>query len=180
MNDITPTLGILSSMITPAILIMASGSLIMTTSQRLSRVIERVRKISEEFMKIEKSPDKDSVTEGKRRVLYSLLEKSAKRSKLLTRALRLLYMCLGLFVATSLMIGVLSITQLHLVWMPTALAMVGSVLLLVSSAILIVESRITFDAITDEVDYVIESSRIHAPEVIKTVVKKRWHRWLKL
>ncbi len=104
MNDITPAIGILSSMITPAILIMASGSLIMTTSQRLSRVIERVRKISQEFMQIEKSQDPQSATEGKRRVLYSLLKKSATRSKLLTRALRLLYMSLGLFVATSLTI----------------------------------------------------------------------------
>jgi len=180
MNDITPTLGILSSMITPAILIMASGSLIMTTSQRLSRVIERVRKISQEFMQIEKSQDPQSAAEGKRRVLYSLLKKSATRSKLLTRTLRLLYMSLGLFVATSLTIGVLSVTHLHLIWVPTAFAMIGAVLLLFSSAILVIESRLTYECIADEVDFVIESSRSRAPEAIKSVVKKRWHRWLEL
>src|SRR5690348_8138150 len=77
MNENFPVLGILSSMITPAVLILASGSLITTTSQRLSRVIDRVRKISQEVMQAESSISTGSATEEKRRTLYTLLEKSA-------------------------------------------------------------------------------------------------------
>src|SRR3982750_380668 len=98
MNEMFPALGILSSMITPAVLILATGSLIMTTSQRLSRVIERVRKISQEFTQIDKSNDEESTNETKRIILYTLLKKSARRSKLLTRAMTILYLSLGLFV----------------------------------------------------------------------------------
>lgn len=180
MNTITPALSILSSMITPAILIMASGSLIMTTSQRLSRVIERVRKISQEFMQIEKSHDRESANESKRRVLYTLLKKSARRSKLLTRAMTFLYVSLGLFVATSLTIGIVAITHLRYTWIPTALAMAGAVFLFFSSAILIIESRLTYSVIADEVDFVIESSKGNAPEIVKTAVKRNWRRWLQL
>jgi hypothetical protein len=179
MNELTTSLGILSSMITPAVLILASGSLIMTTSQRLSRVIERVRKISQEFMLIEKSDDKESANENKRRILYTLLTKSIRRSKLLTQTMTLLYISLALFVATSLAIGIVAVIHLRYTWIPTALGMVGALSLFCSSAILILESRLTYSVIADEVDFVIESSKSKIPEV-SVIVKRNWRNWLKV
>jgi hypothetical protein len=180
MNETFPVLGILSSMITPAILILATGSLIMTTSQRLSRVIERVRKISQEFMQIDRSHDPESINERKRRILYTLLKKSARRSKLLTKAMTLLYLSLGLFVATSLAIGIVAISHLRFTWIPTAIGMIGAMTLFFSSAILIVEARLTYSVIADEVDFVIESSSSNAPEALKMEVKRKWRSWLGL
>lgn len=180
MNEMFPALGILSSMITPAVLILASGSLIMTTSQRLSRVIERVRKIAQEFMQIEKSHDVESATEVKRRILYTLLKKSARRSKLLTRAMTLLYLSLGLFVATSLTIGIVAIIHLRYTWIPTAIGLIGALTLFASSAILIVESRLTYSVIADEVDFVIESSKSNAPDALTKEVKRTWRSWFGL
>jgi hypothetical protein len=179
MNELTTSLGILSSMITPAVLILASGSLIMTTSQRLSRVIERVRKISQEFMLIEKSDDKESANENKRRILYTLLTISIRRSKLLTQTMTLLYISLALFVATSLAIGIVAVIHLRYTWIPTALGMVGALFLFCSSAILILESRLTYSVIADEVDFVIESSKSKIPEV-SVIVKRNWRNWLKV
>jgi hypothetical protein len=167
-------------MITPAVMILASGSLILTTSQRLSRVIERVRKISQEFMQIEKSDDKESANESKRRILYNLLKKSAQRSTLLTRAMTFLYLSLGLFVATSLAIGIVAITHFKVTWIPTALGMLGAVFLLCSSTILIVESRLTYRVIADEIKFVIESSKNIAPESAEISVNQSWKKWLKL
>jgi hypothetical protein len=180
MTDIPIGLGILSSMITPAVLILASGSLVMTTSQRLSRAIERVRKISEEFMKIERSNDVESANETKRRILYNLLGKNARRCKLLTRAMTFLYLSLGLFVATSLSIGIVEIIHSRYTWIPTALGMIGALCLFFSSAILIVESRVTYSVIVDEVDFVIESSQSNAPESVKIAAKRSWRSWLNL
>lgn len=163
MNEMFPALGVLSSMITPAVLILASGSLIMTTSQRLGRVIERLRVISQEFMKIERSEDSTSANELQRGILYRLLRKSAQRSKLLTRAMIWLYVSLGLFVATSLAIGVVAITHSKFTWIPTAFGMIGAAMLFASSAVLIVESRLTYTVISAEVDFVIETSQRIAP-----------------
>lgn len=42
-------LAILSAMITPAVLILASSSLILATSQRLSRIMERARRLNAHF-----------------------------------------------------------------------------------------------------------------------------------
>jgi hypothetical protein len=178
MNEMNTSLGILSSMFTPAVLILASGSLIMTTSQRLGRVIERVRKISMEFMQLEKTSNEEIAAANKRRILYTLLRKSARRSKLLTQAMALLYVSLSLFVATSLAIGVLGITHLTYTWIPTALGMVGSATLFISSAILIVESQLTFSAIADEVDFVIESSKPNAPDNAMAGGKWNWRSWI--
>jgi hypothetical protein len=180
MNEMFPALGILSSMITPAVLILATGSLIMTTSQRLSRVIERVRKISQEFMQIEKSHDQESTNERKRKILYTLLRKSARRCKLLTKAMTFLFLSLGLFVATSLTIGIVAITHLRYTWIPTAIGMIGAITLFISSAVLIIESRLTYSVIADEVDFVIESSSSNAPEALKRAVKGNWRTWLGL
>jgi len=179
MNEFTSSLGILSSMITPAVLILASGSLIMTTSQRLGRVIERVRKIAQEFMLLEKKAEEEKAVKIKRRILYTLLKKSALRSKLLTRAMTLLYLSLGLFVATSLAIGIVAITHLRFTWIPTALGMCGAAFLFISSSILIVESRLTYSVVVDEVDYVIESSQVNAPDSEAAVVKRTWRSWFK-
>jgi hypothetical protein len=180
MNDTFPVLGILSSMITPAVLILASGSLITTTSQRLSRVIERVRKISQEFTQIEKGSNKESDNESRSIILYMLLEKSAKRSRLLTSAMTLLYLSLGLFVATSLTIGVVAVTHLRYTWIPTAIGMIGALTLFASSAILIVESRITYSVVADEVNYVVESSKGHVPDALVKGVKRNWKGWFGL
>jgi hypothetical protein len=45
MRELSAVLTVLSAMITPAVLILASGSLLLTTSQRLNRAIDRARAI---------------------------------------------------------------------------------------------------------------------------------------
>jgi hypothetical protein len=176
MNELSPSLGILSNMITPAVLILASGSLIMTTSQRLSRVVERVRKIAQEFASLDKQSEDAAQDERKRHILYTLLRKSARRSQLLTRAMRFLYVSLSLFVATSLSIGVTAVLHIGIIWIPTLLGLAGAVFLFVSSAILIIESRLTYSVIADEVNFVIESSKANAPPSAKKEVKN-WRAW---
>jgi hypothetical protein len=179
MNEVAPSIGILSNMITPAVLILATGSLIMTTSQRLSRAIERVRRIAQEFAQIEQK-HVQSGDDARQTILFSLLKKSARRSILLTRAMTYLYISLGLFVATSLAIGIVAVTHLKYTWIPTALGVIGAVFLFLSSAVLIVESRLTFTVIADEVDFVIETSKSKVPLANQPGIRKSWRSWFKL
>jgi Protein of unknown function (DUF2721). len=172
-------LGVLSSMITPAVLILASGQLILTTSQRLSRVIERVRKVSQEFLTIERSADLQSDNEKKRRILYSILQKSTRRCKYLTLVMTFLYLSLSLFVATSFTIGIIAVVHGELTWIPTALGMLGSLLLFASSAILIIESRLTYSAIGDELDYVIQTAVSSAPERSARPPRLSWRKFFR-
>jgi hypothetical protein len=152
MNDIDWTITILSSMISPVVLILASGSLIMTTSQRLSRVIERTRKLTDWIKDVIKSNPSESEIEKEVSELFEQLKKNSKRAKLLQRAMRALYIALSIFVATSISLGLVNIYHIKFGWIPVLLGVSGAVLMFYASVLLIKESRIALQAVNHEMD----------------------------
>lgn len=163
MEEISTVITILTSLITPAILILASGSLSLTTSQRLSRSIERVRKISIEFREI-KMGNKD-IPEKEKYLLYLQLVKASKRAKLLQRAMTMLYTALFLFIATSMLIGIFDILDLAGTFLLIFLPMLGVLCLLVASILLILESWLALKAVDEEMKFTLtahnEFPRVH-------------------
>lgn len=156
----TPTaLTVLSAMITPAILIMACGSLILTTSQRLSRVIDRARRISERLVALAHTPEESWLIEGERAVLVRLLERAVGRARRLQRAMMTLYLSLGSFVATSAALGVVTYAGPVYAWMPLPLGALGTALLLLACGFLIEESRIALAAVGEETDFALRIGR---------------------
>ena len=63
MDSMSSAIAVLTAMITPAVLISACGSMILSTSGRLGRVVDRVRGLSD---RLEEMPHKLSDTEGAR------------------------------------------------------------------------------------------------------------------
>src|SRR5213082_3179137 len=100
--SLTSALQILSAMITPAVLIMACGSLVMTTSSRLIRCVDRVRSFTAEIDVLDTAGSGD---QARYDMLMYQLERTAARARLLQRALSRLYTGIGTFVATSVTIG---------------------------------------------------------------------------
>lgn len=148
MNSLTSTLNVLSAMITPAVLILASGSLILTTSSRLIRAVDRVREILPMMEALAADDD------AKRAMLMNQLSKTTLRARLLQHTLSLLYTTIGMFVATSVSIGVIALLSLQLAWIPLLLGFVGAGLLFCASMMLIYESRIAIRALYAEMDYI--------------------------
>jgi hypothetical protein len=139
-------------MITPVVLILASGSLILTTSQRLSRVIERTRKLTDWIKELaETNAERDSVHDEVL-ILFQQLSKNARRAKLLQRSMACLYITLSIFVATSISIGVVDISKVKYTWIPVALGICGALLLFYASILLIKESRIAIRAVDQEME----------------------------
>ena len=151
-DDLSSVLSILSAMITPAVLILASGSLIMTTSQRLTRVIDRVREMAAE---VEANVD-DTAEHAmeKRTLLFAQLDRATKRARILQHAMTRLYAALATFVATSVAIGVVALSGLHFGWLPILFGFVGAGLLFWASVQLIFESRIALQTTYAEMDYI--------------------------
>lgn len=161
-TDFTSSLTVLSAMITPAVLILATGQLIMTTSQRLARSIERVRKISDQFEELAKKND-SRINEEKRDLLYRLLYHSANRSRKLQEAMSILYIALSVFVATSVSIGLFEVFDILLLWVPIALGLSGTGFLFYATILLIIETRIALDAVNKETGYVLSHYRKDLP-----------------
>lgn len=152
MNPFSPTITILSAMITPVVLILASGQLIMTTSNRLSRVVDRTRKLMDWIKELVKTNATDSSLESEVAVLFEQLHKNSRRAKLLTRAMSTLYITLSIFVATSFVIGIVDISRAKYTWLPVAFGIIGAGLLFYASILLIKESRIALSAVNTEMD----------------------------
>ncbi|MBX0332416.1 DUF2721 domain-containing protein [Pontibacter sp. HSC-14F20] len=159
MDNLSAALTILSAMITPAILIMASGSLILTTSQRLSRSMERVRKLADQYSTLTSKEVSSQSDPAEKSFLLDLLLRVTRRCRLLQRAMTCLYLTLGVFVATSIAIALFDVLNLPYAWAITLLSLIGAGLLFYASLLLIMESRIALQAVDREMDWVMRVSK---------------------
>ena len=167
MNNLPDALAVLSAMITPAVLISGCSSLIMATSGRLNRAVDRTREVSRRFAEIALGASPEEAVEPERRMLFSQLHLSTTRSRMLQRALARLYWALGLFVATSVAIGLVAASGRQYAWIPITLGLGGAGLLLSASLLLVRESRVALEALDLEMDFVWQQGKSHAtPELL--------------
>jgi hypothetical protein len=153
-------------MITPAVLIAACGTLILSTSNRLSRVVDQVRDLSDRFETLAKDQSHladSNLSEEKFKMLFDQLGKMTKRARLLQRGLANFYWAIAIFVATSVAIGVVAIWGLHLTWFPIGLAFVGTGFLFYSCILLILESRLALLTTYSEMDFLWQMGKHYAP-----------------
>jgi len=175
MTNFPDAISILSAMITPAVLISACGSLIIATSDRLSKAVARTREISHAL--IPRADDqRKEIREEERRVLFTQLDFVTTRSRLLQRALSRLYAALAFFVGTSVAIGLVAITSSAFTIVPVGLGLCGAGLLLYAAFLLIKESRFALAAVNEEMDFIWKLGKTYGPEdlVAKGMKKARW------
>lgn len=151
-RELSSVLGVLSAMITPAVLILASGSLIMTTSSRSIRCHDRVRERAAQLEALGKGADVG--TETMREHLYRQLDLNMRRARLLQRAMSRLYIAISFFIATSVSIGLVALLHVDVGWVPLVLGFFGAALLFWASVYLIFESRLALRTTHAEMDHI--------------------------
>ena len=155
MENFGSAMAILSAMITPAVLILASSSLILATSNRLSRVLDRTRNLAERYEGLLQPRDTDGQQLAEKLSLTSeLLGRAARRASLLQRAMTFLYLALSVFVTTSIVIGIDAALGEGFTPVLVMLGLLGVVFLFSASVLLIVESRIALSAVNREMEFV--------------------------
>lgn len=160
----TPGLAVLSAMITPAVLISACGLLILSTSARLTRVVDRVRSMIAALDALLGQAD-DAIVRMRRQHVEGQLERLTLRSRLIQRALTSFYLALGAFVATILAIALTAIVP-ALGWGPTVLALAGTLVLFYACVLLIRETRLAVESVDREMAFVLalrEAYRSRSP-----------------
>src|ERR1700732_4034944 len=123
MDGLSSSVEVLTAMITPAVLISASGTMILSTSTRLGRVVDRGRSLSDLLHSRPDDKREDELLDEKRAMLFDQLDKLTSRSRFLQRALTTFYLAVGVFVATSVAIGVVSFFNGRAGWVPVALGL---------------------------------------------------------
>ena len=166
MEALSSAVAVLTAMITPAVLISACGALILSTSTRLGRVVDRVRMLIERFEETMKAQEEEGgeMFEERRSFLFNQLDKLTTRTRLLQRSMRVFYLALGVFVGTSVAIGlVAAVGQPFYAWFPVVLGLSGACGLFYGSILLIRESFLAQEALNAEMDFIWKLGRALAP-----------------
>jgi Protein of unknown function (DUF2721) len=145
----------LSAMITPAILMTSNASLIISTSNRMSRVVDRIRVLNDKDDELCRGDSKlDFVAERRAHVAdqLAMLEKRSNRVRL---ALSMLYLSLGSFVGTSLTLAIDTlIGNKHLTSaLATTLSVVGVTLMLAATVNLFREAMAALASTRQEIRF---------------------------
>jgi hypothetical protein len=144
---------ILGAMITPAVLISASGTLSLSTANRLGRVVDRIRALTDLAESLPDGVATDEVLD-KRALIAEQIQSHMRRLELLQRALVTVYMAIGLLVGASLMVGLSVSTKGALGWVPVMFGLSGALSLLIAAATLTREARLAVRGTETEIEYV--------------------------
>lgn len=139
-------LSIISAMMTPAILLLASGNLVSSTLTRIARVFDRAREIIDRT-RLARLADDIVATE----LLETMLRSYLRRTGLLERALSAYYLAIGLFVAASLAIAFDNVIGNAVPWLATALVVAGAILLLLGSLAIFLETNLAAGVLRHEI-----------------------------
>jgi hypothetical protein len=161
-------LAVLTAMITPALLIMASGTFILSTSNRLGRVIDRMRVVSDKIEQWMQSDVPVSHLEERRTLYLSQLDRLSRRAGILQRSITLFYLAAATFMATSVTIGVIAVAGVRFAGIPVVLGIIGACLLFYGSVLLIFEARLAVASIRAEMELLnklVEEGLPHVPSI---------------
>jgi Protein of unknown function (DUF2721) len=153
-----------AAMIAPALFLTATGSLLVSTSTRIGRIVDRIRAIvarceSDELETLD-------FPEARRKHAIEELRHLHWRSNRVSVAVTMLYLAFGSFVTTSMMIAIDSFAGHRLATLPVLFAVAGVGLLLVACVHLVFEARSGLKGNDREVRF------FHELEALRTKAKQ--------
>lgn len=163
MEALSSAVTVLTAMITPAVLVSACAGLILSTSLRLGRVADRVRVLSDKLEEISHTEAKPEHHKERCRVIFSQLNTLTSRARILQRSIVVFYAALGIFVATSITIGIVAVSGLQYALLPVVIGLSGACLLFYGSMTLIYEARLSLQSINTEMNFIWYLAKHHAP-----------------
>ena len=163
-NALNSTIEFLTAMVTPTLLISATGSLVLSTSTRLGRVVDRARELEKRLGEMIYVEDKSEVPLYEKRVevIVELIDKVTSRSRLLQRAMASFYYGLCLFILTSVTIAIAGFFTSYRL-LPIPIGVIGIMFLFYGSILMLRETRMATATIKAEMDFTWELARKVAP-----------------
>ena len=173
-DSLSSTIEFLTAMVTPTLLISATGSLVLSTSTRLGRVVDRVRALEVRLGEMIYAEDKSAIPlyEKRLEVIIDLMDKVTSRSRILQRAIASFYYGLMFFILTSVLIAVVGLFNVYR-WMPIPIGVIGIFYLFYGSLLMLRETRMANAAINAEMDFTWELARQVAPKDVTVKYDKK-------
>lgn len=166
-NALNSTIEFLTAMVTPTLLISATGSLVLSTSTRLGRVVDRVRELEKRLSELIVVEDKNTIPLYDKRLetVVNLLDKVTSRARILQKAMSTFYYGLGFFILTSVTIaGAAFFPSYRLI--PIPVGIIGIICLFWGSVLMLRETRMATATINVEMDFTWSLAKTVAPKEI--------------
>jgi hypothetical protein len=128
---------LIAAMITPALLILASGSLIATSLARLGRIMDRIRRVAESEALLLSTAE---------------LDRERLRAGYANRAITILFVAVSLFVIAGIAIAVDRLSGGLMEWLPVTTTLIGMLLIVSAGIAMAAESQLSSSQIFDEID----------------------------
>lgn len=139
------SLSIVSAMITPAILILAAGSLVNTTLVRLGRAADQSRLLIEQGDAFHAAGNHKAM-----RIVEERLDRQLKRARLSRRALMGYYVAIALFLVASLAIAINQLVGDPYPMVGPAIVILGGIALLMSTLAVVIEVNVSAGTLGEE------------------------------
>ncbi len=146
-NTSSLAVAIISAMITPALLILGSASLVATALQRLTRAVDRARAILQ--LSDEEIKRQGLTLEMKKR----WLERYTTRSLLAERAVTAFFLAVGTLILGCLSIAIDRYFDGMLTWLPVSLTIIAMSMIFAGAYLMVRESRLATLQIREEIQY---------------------------
>ena len=153
MPDFLSAGGILAEMITPAVLISASGTLVLSTSNRLGRVVDRIRVLAAAAEELSETTSTEELVEKRVQIAEQVVWLSMRLGMLQT-AIVTLYIGIGLLVASSVTVGLSASAKGALSWIPVGFGLLGAMALFLGAVTLVREARLAVWSTRHELDHI--------------------------
>ena len=160
-SQMLPSLSVVTGMITPAILILAAGSLVASTLVRIGRIVDQTRALIKRGEELRRIGNVAALP-----LIEEQLAVQLRRGDLARNALLGFYIAIALFLLSSLAIALTLLLHMTAAWLGPAFVILGGLCLLAGTAALVVEVNLSGGSTRREVDWyrsgVLDSDNPHA------------------
>lgn len=148
-----PDYQVLTAMLSPALFMTATGSLLFSANNRLARVVDRLRVLTDLSDQLMRGLGNFSHPAERLEHYRGMIRLQQKRGKIILTSITLLYAAFGTFVGSSLGIALNFLTEHLLPAVPIGLAVLGVVGLLGASIGMLREARLGVRALDRELNF---------------------------
>jgi hypothetical protein len=148
LSSMLPSLSVVTGMITPAILILAAGSLVSSTLVRIGRIVDQTRALIKRGEEMRRTGNIAALT-----LIDQQLTMLLRRGDLARNALMGFYVAIALFLLSSLAIALTLLLHSTFAWLGPAFVILGGVCLFTGAASLVVEVNLSGGSTRREVEW---------------------------
>jgi len=142
-----PGMSIVTAMITPAILILAAGSLVSSTLVRLGRVVDQTRALVLQGESLRQSGKSEAVA-----IIEDRMDRQLRRAELARNALWGYYLAIVLFLVSSVTIALSQAIHARFSWIGPFIVLLGGCVLILATSQLVIEVGLGAGSLREEVE----------------------------